>query len=99
LAALLDVVGSGVFSDQLLSEGVTMKTLYDLLGVPCDVDDGTLNKAYRNAAKACHPDLNVGDPNASNRSTRSQLLLKSFATRRRARLMTDCWTTNVSGAG
>jgi curved DNA-binding protein CbpA len=44
-----------------------MKTLYDLLGVSCDADDEALNKAYRKAAKAYHPDLNAGDPNASRR--------------------------------
>jgi len=61
------MVGSGAFSDDLLSEGVAMKTLYDLLGVARDADDEALNKAYRKAAKAHHPDLNAGDPNASRR--------------------------------
>jgi len=44
-----------------------MKTLYDLLGVARDADDEALNRAYRKAAKAHHPDLNAGDPNASRR--------------------------------
>jgi curved DNA-binding protein CbpA len=44
-----------------------MRTLYDLLGVRSDADDEALNKAYRQAAKAHHPDLNAGDPDAPRR--------------------------------
>jgi curved DNA-binding protein CbpA len=44
-----------------------MRTLYDLLGVRPDADDEALNKAYRQAAKAHHPDLNAGDPDAGRR--------------------------------
>lgn len=67
LAPPADVVGGGAVPDELLSEGVEMKTLYDVLGVPCDADNEALNKAYRKAAKSYHPDLNAGDPNASRR--------------------------------
>jgi curved DNA-binding protein CbpA len=43
------------------------RTLYDLLRVgPGDGAD-TLQSAFRNAAKASHPDLNPGDPDASRR--------------------------------
>src|SRR5258707_9316708 len=44
-----------------------MRTLYDQLGVRSDADDEALNKAYRQAAKAHHPDLNAGDPDAPRR--------------------------------
>jgi len=44
-----------------------MKTHYDLLGVRRDADDEALRKAYHKAAKAHHPDLNAGDPDAPRR--------------------------------
>jgi curved DNA-binding protein CbpA len=44
-----------------------MRTLYDLLAVR--PDDEALIKAYRKAAKAHHPDLNSGDPDAARRFT------------------------------
>jgi curved DNA-binding protein CbpA len=44
-----------------------MRTHYDTLGVRSDADDEALNKAYRKAAKAHHPDLNAGDPDAPRR--------------------------------
>lgn len=44
-----------------------MRTHYDVLGVRSDAGDEALNKAYRKAAKAHHPDLNAGDPDASRR--------------------------------
>jgi len=47
--------------------GVPMRTHYDLLGVRSDADDEALIKAYRKAAKAHHPDLNAGDPDAPRR--------------------------------
>ena len=34
------------------------ESLYDLLGVPEDATDAQLKKAYRVAAKTCHPDVN-----------------------------------------
>jgi len=36
----------------------TMKTPYDVLGVAPDADEKTIASAFREAAKACHPDLN-----------------------------------------
>ena len=44
-----------------------MKTLYDILGVHPDDDSEGLKAAFRKAVKACHPDLNVGDPDAPKR--------------------------------
>src|SRR5438552_9166524 len=41
-----------------------MKTLYDLLGALADDDAESLRAAFRKAAKAAHPDLNAGDPDA-----------------------------------
>src|SRR5712691_5763237 len=43
------------------------KTLYDLLGVRPDDDAEAVQSAFRDAAKAHHPDLNPGDPDASRR--------------------------------
>lgn len=40
---------------------MTMKTLYDLLGVRPDADDATIRAAFRKAAKTYHPDANAGD--------------------------------------
>jgi tetratricopeptide (TPR) repeat protein len=42
-----------------------MKTLYDLLGALPDDDAEDLRAAFRKAVKANHPDLNPGDPEAS----------------------------------
>jgi hypothetical protein len=41
-----------------------MKTLYDLLGARPDDDAEKLKSAFRKAAKANHPDLHAGDPDA-----------------------------------
>jgi DnaJ domain len=43
------------------------KTLYDLLRARPGDDAETLQSAFRNAAKASHPDLNPCDPDASSR--------------------------------
>jgi hypothetical protein len=43
------------------------KTLYDLLGVRPDDDAEALQSAFRDAAKAHHPDLNPGNPDAPQR--------------------------------
>jgi DnaJ-domain-containing protein 1 len=43
------------------------ETLYDLLRARPGDDAETLQSAFRNAAKASHPDLNPGDPDASGR--------------------------------
>jgi DnaJ domain len=51
-------------------ESAPMTTLYDLLGVRPDVADETLKAAFREAAKANHPDLNPDDPDASMRFRR-----------------------------
>ena len=42
-----------------------MKTLYDFLGALPDDDAESLSTAFRKAAKATHPDINTGDPDAS----------------------------------
>ena len=41
-----------------------MKTAYDVLGVPRNASNEKIGTAFRKAAKACHPDLNAGDPTA-----------------------------------
>jgi hypothetical protein len=41
-----------------------MRTAYDVLGVPRNASNETIRTAFRKAAKACHPDLNVGNPTA-----------------------------------
>jgi curved DNA-binding protein CbpA len=41
-----------------------MKTAYDVLGVHRNASHETIRTAFRKAAKACHPDLNVSDPTA-----------------------------------
>jgi tetratricopeptide (TPR) repeat protein len=41
-----------------------MKTLYDLLGALPDDDAESLRTAFRQAAKASHPDVNTDDPDA-----------------------------------
>lgn len=45
------------------------RTLYELLGVGPDSDAKTLHTAFRDAAKAHHPDRNPGDPHATRRFT------------------------------
>ena len=44
-----------------------MKTAYDLLGTRPDADDETIRKAFRDAAKLHHPDLQPDDPDAPAR--------------------------------
>jgi curved DNA-binding protein CbpA len=44
-----------------------MKTLYDVLNIRADDDAESVRKAFRKAAKANHPDLNAGDPDAQSR--------------------------------
>src|SRR5215470_3118522 len=44
-----------------------MKTLYDLLGARANDDADGLRNAFRRAAKANHPDLRAGDPDAPMR--------------------------------
>ena len=46
---------------------MSAKTLYELLKVRPNDDGEALQIAFRNAAKANHPDLNPGDPDASRR--------------------------------
>ena len=40
---------------------------YDLLGVDRDADAETIKRAYRDLAKALHPDVNAGDEAAADR--------------------------------
>ena len=44
-----------------------MRTLYDVLGAHPEDDSNDLRAAFRNAAKACHPDNNPDDPDAPHR--------------------------------
>jgi tetratricopeptide (TPR) repeat protein len=41
-----------------------MTTLFEVLGVPPNATDEAVRTAFRRAAKASHPDLNLGDPAA-----------------------------------
>jgi DnaJ-class molecular chaperone len=43
------------------------KNPYDVLGVKRDADDAAIQKAYRNLAKAHHPDMNPGNKKAEDR--------------------------------
>ena len=45
------------------------KDFYAILGVPQDVDDAAIKKAYRKLARKHHPDQNPGDA-ADRKSTR-----------------------------
>jgi tetratricopeptide (TPR) repeat protein len=47
-----------------------MTTLYDLLGALTDDDADGLRAAFRKAAKASHPDVNPGNPEAAERFRR-----------------------------
>jgi curved DNA-binding protein CbpA len=47
-----------------------MRTLYDLIGARPEDDAERLRSAFRQAAKASHPDLHAGDPDASMRFRR-----------------------------
>jgi hypothetical protein len=47
-----------------------MKTLYDVIGALPDDDAENIKKAYRQAAKANHPDHHDGDPEAARRFRR-----------------------------
>lgn len=44
-----------------------MMTLYDLLNVRPDADGEGIKRAFRKAAKTCHPDLHGDDPEATTR--------------------------------
>jgi DnaJ-domain-containing protein 1 len=53
------------------------KTLYELLRVRAGDDTETLQSAFRNAAKASHPDLNPGDPDAARRVNTAYAILRN----------------------
>src|SRR5262245_46194919 len=42
-------------------------SLYDVLGVARNASEETIRGAFRKAVKACHPDVNAGDPTAEQR--------------------------------
>jgi DnaJ-class molecular chaperone len=44
-----------------------MRNFYDVLGIAPDADDEALKDAFRNLAKAFHPDLNSGDAPSARR--------------------------------
>jgi curved DNA-binding protein CbpA len=46
-----------------------MRTPYVILGVPRSASEETIKAAFHRAAKACHPDLNAGDPAAERKLT------------------------------
>ena len=43
------------------------RTAYQVLGVSQTADEDTIKKAYRKAAKECHPDTHPGDKRAEER--------------------------------
>jgi curved DNA-binding protein CbpA len=48
-------------------EASTMNISYDILGVPRSASEEAIRAAFHSAAKACHPDLNAGDPAAAQK--------------------------------
>ena len=57
-----------------------MKTVYDVLGVAPDADDRAIGTAFRNCAKAYHPDISGGDQSAEEQFkliTAAHALVKS----------------------
>ena len=46
-----------------------LKDFYDILGVPKNVSDKGIKKAFRKLARECHPDLNQDDPEANTKFT------------------------------
>ena len=57
-----------------------MKTVYDMLGIAPDADDQAIGKAFRNCAKAYHPDIRAGDQAAEEQFkliTAAHALVKS----------------------
>lgn len=44
-----------------------MTTHYEVLGVPRSASEEAIRAAFHGAAKACHPDLNAGDPVAEQK--------------------------------
>jgi hypothetical protein len=48
-------------------EASTMNTSYDILGVPRSASDEAIRASFHSTAKACHPDLNGGDPAAGQK--------------------------------
>ena len=57
-----------------------MTTLFELLGVPPNATDEAVRTAFRRAAKACHPDLNLGDPAAAQKLRQIVAAYKSLKT-------------------
>lgn len=59
------------------------ESLYDLLGVPEDATDAQLKKAYRVAAKTCHPDVNPdAEPGRFGRVAEAYEVLSDASKRR-----------------
>ena len=56
---------------------------YDLLGVDRDADSETIKRAYRDLAKALHPDVNAGDAAAAERFKEMTAAYNLLADRRR----------------
>ena len=61
--------GNGLGTSRKFPRKWPAKTLYELLGVHPDDDAKTLHSAFRDAAKAHHPDLHPSDPHATWRFT------------------------------
>jgi DnaJ-class molecular chaperone len=63
-----------------------MRTLYDMIDAHPDDDDDRLKSAFRQAVKACHPDLHRGDCGASSRLRK---IIFAYAILRDARKRAD----------
>ena len=68
-----------------------MYTLYDLLGARPQDDAKTLKKAFRKAAKATHPDVNPGDPDAQLRFSQVVRAHDILSDAEKGRLTIDSW--------
>src|SRR5262245_56883011 len=63
-----------------LAKGPGMTTLFEVLGVPPNATDEAVRTAFRRAAKAYHPDLNLGDPAAAQKLREIVAAYKSLKT-------------------
>jgi len=89
-----------------------VNTCYDVLGVPIHADAATIKTAFRQAAKACHPDHHRGNSNSDRfkriaaayavlrdpmRRARYDRQLHDYMRRRRKRMIVDCAIFSLVG--
>lgn len=63
-----------------------MRTLYDMIDAHPDDDADRLKSAFRQAVKACHPDVHRGDSGASSRARK---IIRAYAILRDAKKRAD----------